>query len=137
MDPFAVAATATFRSCCPAGGSGRCRTDPGPARAPDPFVEFPQRLRIAGEGGIFVERDLELRVGQLFQHAEHIELGFVHPVTFADRYGRLPVLRQAAMNGLIGKWIFETLRETYVCIELWRDWRWAELAQPAGATGLY
>src|ERR1017187_9976432 len=77
-DLFAVGQQ--FRSCCPAGGSGRCRADPGPAGAPDPLVEFRQDLRVAGEGGIFVEWDLELRVGQFLQHAEHIKLGFVHGV---------------------------------------------------------
>jgi hypothetical protein len=44
-------------------------------------------------------------------------VGFVYPVTFADRYGGLPVLRQSAMNGLIGKWILETLRETTCALD--------------------
>jgi hypothetical protein len=54
---------------------GDAGPDPGLTRAPDLYLEFPQRLRVAREGGIFVKRDLELRVGQFFQHTEHIERG--------------------------------------------------------------
>ena len=55
------------------GGAG---PDTGLAGAPDLCLEFPQSLRVAGEGGTFVERDLH--GGSASHDPELIELGFVH-----------------------------------------------------------
>src|ERR1019366_2169025 len=76
-DLLAIAVSAS-RSGFAVWQVGDAGLDTGLAGAPDLYLEFRQGLRVAGEGGVFVERDLDFRVGQLLQHAEHIELGFVH-----------------------------------------------------------
>jgi hypothetical protein len=56
---------------------GEAGPDSGLAGAPDLYLEFPQGRRVAGEVGNFVERNLKVGIRQIFQHAKHIELGFI------------------------------------------------------------
>ena len=68
-------------------------------------------LRSASSSGLAVRQAEVGDAGLTPVRQEH------HPVTFADRYGRLPVLRQAAMNGLSGKWFWETPWETTCALD--------------------
>src|ERR1035441_1688559 len=50
------------------------------ARTPSVLIQLEQILRISGKLGIFSKGDLELRIRQLFQHSEDIELRLIDRV---------------------------------------------------------